>query len=407
MTETPSLPPDTPEPPAALTPLPGAALMRWQRQVYVSQVDARVRSALSTPAPFVERMVHFWSNHFAVSIDRRPQAALAATLESEAIRPHVLGRFEDLLLAVVRHPAMLLYLDQPRSIGPNSDAARRAAARGRREFGLNENLAREILELHTLGVQGGYGQDDVQELARALTGWTIAGFGPGAPAGDGADPRTAFVDALHEPGPRTLLGRRYAEGGAQQAETMLVDLARHPATAHHLAGKLARHWIDDAPSAETVDAIAAVYRRSDGDLPTTFAAVVDARAAWQTPLAKFKTPWEFVVSAMRAAGVSATGTRPEALAGSLAALGQRTWQPGSPAGWPDTAERWAAPDALMKRVDWAAAFAQRAGTLDARQVAQAALPGVLGTATREEIARAETPAQAMTLLLASPEFLRR
>src|SRR5512140_3209525 len=242
---------------------------RDARETYVAAVGARATAALDTPAPFVERLVHFWANHFAVSVDKLPVVGLAGAFEADAIRPNVLGRFEDMLLAVTRHPAMLLYLDQANSIGPQSIAARRIADRtGARQRGLNENLAREIMELHTLGVRTGYTQDDVTEFARALTGWSIVGPG-GAPRGgaaalaeSGAEPAAGesfqYRPAIHEPGTRTILGRSYGESGdgQGQARAVLHDLAAAPATARHIAFKLARHFVADEPPSGVVQRLA-------------------------------------------------------------------------------------------------------------------------------------------------------
>lgn len=386
---------------------------RFQRACYVAHVQARVGAALATERPLVERLVHFWSNHFALSADRRPQSVLAGPFENEAIRPNVLGRFSDLLLAVEQHPAMLLFLDQARSIGPQSAAARRAASRqssaatpGPGLPGLNENLAREILELHTLGVQGGYAQIDVQELARALTGWTITGYGPrgGASAESG---RAVFLPDRHEPGERRLLGGAYPAAGQAQSRDMLLDLARHRATARHLAGKLARHFVADAPPAELVDHLAASFLDTDGDLPSVYRALLAHPLAWRTAHAKFKSPWDFVISALRAVDAREAAPRPDAVAGLFTELGQRVWTPGSPAGYADTVQRWAAPDALLKRVEWGAVLGRRSASRDPRELALQVLPGVLSSATRVEIARAESPAQGLALLFASAEFMRR
>src|SRR4051812_6238487 len=187
-------------------------IRKASRDYYLTSVAARTEAALTTPAPFVERLVHFWANHFAVSADKLQVIGLAGLLEFEAIRPHVLGKFEDMLLAVEQHPAMLLYLDQAQSVGPDSRLGGFAAARGRK-VGLNENLAREIMELHTLGVRSGYSQADVTEFARALTGWTVDGLGRGPAAraigGGGAPGTFHFAEAIHQPGARTILGRRY------------------------------------------------------------------------------------------------------------------------------------------------------------------------------------------------------
>ncbi|MFO1244783.1 MAG: DUF1800 domain-containing protein [Ramlibacter sp.] len=380
------------------------AYLRKAREEYIAAAGARTASALQTTTPFVERLVHFWANHFAVSVDKLLVVGLAGGFEADAIRPHVLGRFEDLLLAVVRHPAMLLYLDQAQSIGPASPVALRAHERQPlRGRGLNENLAREILELHTLGVRGGYTQDDVTEFARALTGWTL-------PADDGASGVTAtfrFVPALHEPGPRTVLGRSHAAGGEQQARDILHQLATAPATAQHIARKLARHFVADDPPPALVARLAATFLRTGGDLPSLYRDLVAAPEAWQPTGAKFKSPWDWAVSSFRALGRSEV---PAMQATNLLnQLGQPVWRPGSPAGYDDGAATWAAPDALLRRVEAAQRIATQAGgAVDARTLAPRLLPGgALGEATASAIARAESGNTALALLLVSPEFLRR
>jgi uncharacterized protein (DUF1800 family) len=333
----------------------------------------------------------------------------------------VFGRFESMLLAVERHPAMLLYLDQARSVGPESVAARRAAAADpERRRGLNENLAREILELHTTGVRSGYGQADVTELARALTGWTVAVAPDAGAAGTGmarevvvaagseavAPGRFVFRPALHEPGPRVVLGERYELTGEAQAAAILRRLAVLPATARHLAHKLARHFAGDAPAPALVDRLAAAFVQSGGDLPSVYRVLIESPEAWEPARAKFKTPWEWTLSALRGLGWREVGA--DDVAGVLAQLGQPTWRPGSPAGYDDVAASWAAPDALMRRVELAQRFAARAGAMvDARALGPQLLPGGLSASTATAIARADSPATALALLLASPEFMRR
>jgi uncharacterized protein (DUF1800 family) len=378
------------------------AYRREAREDYLAAVGARAASALQAPAPFVERLVHFWANHFAVSVDKIAVVGLAGALEADAIRPHVLGRFEDMLLAVVRHPAMLLYLDQANSIGPDSPMGLRAAERqAPRRRGLNENLAREILELHTLGVRSGYTQQDVTEFARALTGWSI-------PALDGEEGRDAFRfrPAVHQPGTRALLGRSYAQPGEDQARTILHDLAMAPSTARHIAAKLARHFVADDPPAALVQRLAETFLRSGGDLPSLYRALVEAPESWQPAFAKFKTPWEWGVSALRALG--RTELPPVQVANLMNQLAQPVWRPGSPAGYDDVAASWAAPDALVRRVEVAQRIALQAGdAVDARALGPRILPGVLREATASAVARADSPANGLALLLVSPEFLRR
>jgi uncharacterized protein (DUF1800 family) len=380
------------------------AYLRQGRDEYVAAAGARMASALQTPTPFVERLVHFWSNHFAVSVDKLLVVGLAGGFEADAIRPHVLGRFEDLLLAVVRHPAMLLYLDQAQSIGPESLAGQRAQDRQRKR-GLNENLAREILELHTLGVRSGYTQDDVTEFARALTGWTLPGDGRGAD--DDASATFRFVRALHEPGARMVLGRSYADAGEQQARAILHDVATAPATARHIAAKLARHFVADDPPPALVQRLADTFTRTGGDLSSLYRELVAAPQAWQAASAKFKSPWEWAVSSFRALGRNEMP--PMQATNLMNQLGQPMWRPGSPAGYDDVAATWAAPDALLRRVEVAQRIAAQAGdALDVRALAPQALPGdALGPVTTRAIANADRSGTALALLLVSPEFLRR
>nr|WKF61165.1 hypothetical protein HUO10_005695 [Paraburkholderia busanensis] len=384
--------------------------------LYRSSVNARVASALTTQTPFVERLVHFWANHFAVSTEKPGVAALAGSFEAEAIRPHVLGRFEDMLVAVERHPAMQLFLDQTRSVGPDSMAALRAEQRNpERKRGLNENLAREIMELHTLGVRSGYSQDDVTEFARALTGWSVAA-GPGANANAnarrfGAQPDAApgsfvFRAALHEPGSRTIMGRRYDQPGEEQALAVLHDLAASPATAQHIGGKLARHFVGDNPPPGVSERLAGVFARSGGDLPAVYRALLDSHEAWSPTPLKFKTPWEWTISSMRGLGWQDLGNLQTAPL--LTQLGQPVWRPGSPAGYDDIAASWAAPDALVRRVEMAQRFASRVGDrLDARALGQTLTAGSLSAPTATAVGRAESASTAIALLLVSPDFQRR
>ncbi|MBN3766276.1 DUF1800 domain-containing protein [Burkholderia sp. Ac-20365] len=387
------------------------AVRMESRDTYRSAVNARVASALTSPAPFVERLVHFWSNHFAVSIDKGPVAPFAGAFEAEAIRPHVLGRFEDMLVAVERHPAMQLFLDQTRSVGPDSIAAMRAAQRNpNRKPGLNENLAREIMELHTLGVRSGYTQEDVTEFARAMTGWSIA-------AGQGPQPNNAppgafvFRPQVHEPGTRTIMGRRYDQPGEGQTLAVLHDLSTSPATATHIATKLARHFVADNPPPDVVDQLATAFMRSRGDLPTVYRALIDSDAAWSSVAVKFKSPWEWTISSMRGLGMrELTGNAGNAvqMAPVLTQLGQQVWRPGSPAGYDDIAASWAAPDALVRRVEIAQRFAARVGDrLDARSLGQTLTAGSLSEPTQLAVSRAESASTALALLLVSPDFQRR
>lgn len=380
------------------------------RGLYVDDAVARMQSAVATDRPFLERLVHFWGNHFAVSVDKLTVLGVAGSFEREAIRPHVLGSFQDLLLAVEQHPAMLLYLDNFQSVGPNSAAARLRARRQseldspKQKVGINENLAREILELHTLGVDGGYTQADVTEFAKVITGWSIGGGEGRLRAGDPG--RFYFRAALHEPGARNLLGKRYGDDGITQGIAVLRDLAHSPATARHIATKLSRHFIADDPPASAVDHLSQVFLSTNGDLPSVYRALIDLPEPWVQPLSKFKTPSDYIFSSYRALELPVPEGQ-KALA-PFELLGQRVFSPGSPAGWPDRSADWDGSSSVLKRLEWADQVGQRVGSLvDAKERAPQALGSVMGDHTRVAIAHAESGAQALTLLLASPEFMRR
>jgi len=382
---------------------------------YRAQVLARAQSAALTARPFAERLVHFWTNHFAVSADKGAVFGVAGTLENEAIRPHVDGRFVDLLTAVEQHPAMIGFLDNQYSVGKDSELAQLAARRAararrddpdkpRREFGINENLAREILELHTLGVNGGYTQSDVTGFAQIITGWSIGG-GKGRLAG-GIPGRFYFRDNLHEPGAKTFLGKTYYEEGQRQGEAVLADLSRNPATAHFIAGKLVRHFIADDPPPAAVERVARAFLKTGGDLPHVYAALIEAPEAWDADMRKFKTPEDFVFSTLRAMNVSPR--QPEEVLRSFDLLGQRQYTPGSPAGWPDTAKSWDGSDALMHRVLWASRVAGRYEQgIDPVDFAASSLGAYVRPETVTALRRAASSSQALALLLMSPEFQRR
>jgi uncharacterized protein (DUF1800 family) len=350
-----------------------------------------VQRRLTGEQPFRERLVDFWMNHFTVSRRAGSLTSLVGSYEREAIRPHVTGRFADMAVAVARHPAMLIYLDNAGSIGPTSANGRRTRR------GLNENLAREMLELHTLSPAGGYTQGDVQELAKILTGWSFA---------SGAEPYGfQFRTASHEPGDKHLLGRRFGPGEAE-GEKAIRFLAEHPATWRHLAVKLARHFVADTPPPEAVRALETVLRDSKGDLAATSHALIALPQAWDPPLTKFRPPIDYVIAAGRALGVA------EAQAGQMlnafTNLSQPLWRPEQPIGWPDVAADWAAPEALMRRVDWAYTIAGRAGRgVDAAQAVETALGPLARAETVTEMRRAGSMRDALTLLLGSPEFMHR
>ena len=399
------------------------------RQQVQADIRARLVTAATTQRPFAERLALFWSNHFTVSVGKGSTQGLAGVFEREAIRPHIAGRFADLLHAAVSHPAMLRYLDNQLSAGPQSalvlrlrrrssaaaeagSSAASAAANAPRVTGLNENLAREVLELHTLGVAGGggaygpwggYEQADVAALAAVLTGWRGPRTDPSALPGDGS---ATFDPLWHQPGPKTVLGRSHAEGPLA-LRAVLDDLARQPSTARHISFKLARHLVADQPAPALVARLARRFTETDGDLPSLYATLVDAPEAWESAPAKLKTPEEFVLSSARLLRVGDKLAQRAADAG-LAALGQRPQSAGSPAGWPDSAADWLGPEAVWKRVEWAVLVAERAGgAVDARALAQASLGPLLAETTRFQIERAADGPQALALLLMAPEFQRR
>ncbi len=376
------------------------------RETYKTDAAARCQTAIDSDTPFQERLVQFWSNHFTVSGQRPPLLALAAPYENEAIRPHVLGRFADLLLAVIRHPAMLIYLDNAESVGPMS---RVGAQRAR---GLNENLARELMELHTLGVNGGYSQTDVRELAKILTGWTVTGPAkPGMARPGQMQPQQPgsfrFAPGAHEPGEKTLLGKTYAEAGEEEGVQALQDLARHPATARHLATQLARHFIADDPPAAAVAALEREYRDSDGDLGRVTRRLISLPEAWQPAQRKLRSPNDWVTAVFRAVDPQADDRGLKAL-GVLRQLGQLPMMAPSPAGWPDMLADWLSPEALMARIDLAQLFGRRLGAaIDPRQLAEATVGPILSQDTHVQIVNAPSRAEGLALLLVSPEFMRR
>lgn len=363
--------------------------------IYEREIGARLARAGQMPTGFSERLVMFWSNHFAVSLKDATLRSTAGSFEREAIRPHVLGRFADMLKAVERHPAMLAYLDNNQSIGPNSDQAARNSRRG-----LNENLARETLELHTLGVDGGYTQADVTALARILTGWTIV-----SPDDDGFNGgRFTFAPARHEPGDQTVLGRSFAEDGVGQGEAVLDMLARHPATARHIARSVAVHFVADEPPPELVDRLAARFRDTDGDLAELARTLVLAPEAWDAPATKMRSPQEFVLAAARLTGRPSDA---KTLINQLTALGQPVWNPGSPKGYSDRTDEWLSPTGLSMRLDVADQIARASAGLEPLPLLDEAFGPLASEETVRAVRRAESRAQGVALVLMSPEFQRR
>lgn len=390
------------------------------RQAVQADVRARLTTAALSTQPFNERLALFWANHFTVSLAKGSARGVVGAYEREAIRPHIGGSFQSLLQAAVTHAGMLRYLDNDQSAGPRSAIVQRQARRTReagerppRVTGLNENLAREVLELHTLGVAGGglayggwggYTQADVTEFARVLTGWRV----PLAAAmfGGSDEGASRFDPAWHDPGTKTVLGRSYSAGPGALA-AVVSDLALHPSTARFLSVKLARHFVADTPPPALVARMETAYLQSGGQLPALYRALLDAPEAWLPQPAKLKTPEEFVVSTARLLGLGAQAFERAPDAG-IATLGQRVQGAPSPAGWPDMAEEWLGPDAVWKRVEWATRVADRVGRrVDARALARASLGPLLSDDTTRQIERAADGPQALALLLLAPEFQRR
>ncbi|MFM9975990.1 MAG: DUF1800 family protein [Beijerinckiaceae bacterium] len=400
MTETESNPM---QPGAPAVAPPGQASRQARQQnpqieqiIYRNEALARMRKAGEPEIGFGERLALFWSNHFCVSVQKGQIArATAGALEREAVRPHVFGKFADMLLAVEKHPAMLFYLDNRQSVGPGSRAG------NNRRAGLNENLAREILELHTLGVDGGYTQVDVTALARIITGWTFTG------AAERLGPAGTFLFApnRHEPGEQKLLGRIYSDTGVGQGETALRDIARHPSTARHIARKLVRHFVsEDAPPA-LVEQLARVFRETQGDLGQVSRALIDHDDAWKGDLVKIRTPYEWLAAITRFSGPPKDFSQ---ILQPLAVLGAPLWAVPGPNGYPDTSAHWGSPESIRSRLDLSAVIGRRLGDrFNPSELGEQLFASALSTETAQAIRRAESKHQGLAILMMSPEFQRR
>jgi uncharacterized protein (DUF1800 family) len=359
---------------------------------FFREAQAHYRAATTAEIGFVERLVWFWSNHFCVNSD---DTAQAGAYEREAIRPHVLGKFADLVLAAESHPAMLIYLNNNISMGPNSTAGIN------RDRGLNENLGREILELHTLGVRTGYTQDDVISFAKTITGWTIYNTNDAPDRGG----EFLFHPRFHEPGSQTVMGKAYRNTGVEQGRAVLADLARHPATALHVATKLARHFVADDPPPALVETLRQKFIETDGDLWEVSKALVQAPESWAPEQRKLKRPSEWMMSYLRAAGFPGNG---RTIVPALTRLGEPLWRPPAPKGFADTEADWI--DGIAHRLDTANAFAQNQTNydrIDPKAMLETALGPLASAETRNAVTRAETKQQAITLVLMAPEFQRR
>lgn len=386
--------PNAAAPPAAK---PALQPLNVIQKTFRAEALARLQRATLVACGFTERLVVFWSNHFCISATKGELARIwAGAFEREAIRPHVLGRFADMLRAVEQHPAMLFFLDNQQSLGPDSRAGQN------RKRGLNENLAREIMELHTLGVGGGYTQGDVTSLARIITGWTFAGR-----KGQLGTPGSfVFNSNAHQPGPQTLLGKTYEAAGLAQGEAALADIARHPSTANFVATKFVRHFVADDPPPALVARLRDVFVRTDGDLKALATALVDSDEAWRAPPTKMRSPYEFLVASGRL--LAHVPEDPSRYLNGLNLLGQPLWSPAGPNGFPDTNAAWAAPEGMKLRLDIAAQIGARLGNnIDALDLLEFAAADAASIETRRTVERAESRQQALALLLMSPEMQRR
>lgn len=354
-----------------------------------ADIAAECAQWMTAEDSFRERLVLFWTNHFTTSRRTFECSALIGSFIREAIRPNVNGDFGALLLAVMRHPAMLIYLNNAQSVGPNSPVGLRL------HKGLNENLGRECMELHTLSPAAGYTQADVTAMAAILTGWSVKPRAPGA--------GFLFRANAHEPGPKTLLGRQFPEG-EQGGIDALAYLAAHPATARHISTQLARHFVADDPPAPLVEALTARYLETGGNLPAVMRVLIESSASWE-PLSKLRTPIDFVCATARAAAVAPDQW--EHIPGTLANLGQPVWLAPSPKGWSDLAADWVEPALMLRRVEFAYNVAGQSAGQDPLQLTDIALGPAAPAGLRQAIAGAGSRREAIALLFSSPEFWRR
>lgn len=381
------------------------------RGIYRDEIMARLRKQMQPEVGFVERLVMFWTNHFFVNAGMNgPARAMAGEMERNRIRRHVLGNFRDMLGAVISHPAMIHSLQNGQSIGPNSPFGRN----GNR--GLNENLARELLELHTVGVSAGYTQQDVENTARILTGWSVVTPWQGHNGWHGGTPQTIgrfiFRQNWQEPGAFRVMGRTYGQPGIRRVWALLDDLALHPSTAQHIAFKLVKHFITDTPTPAMVNPVARAFLRSGGDLAETARALVRRPAAWRLPARKIRTPYELFVAQRRALGVAWTDDDFNLVMAALGFLSHRPWEWDFPDGFPDDSDFWLTPDAAVNRLGATQAVlrrvvAQRPNLPPAARIAAGVLGQTISAATLRTIRGTDNNVHALAGLFLSPEFQRR
>lgn len=382
----------------------GKAQRKAMSQAYERSIRARFARAVDDLPGFGERLVWFWADHFTVAGNSLRQNLMAAAFIEDAIRPHLAGRFADMMYAAETHPGMLAYLDQINSIGPNSISARRNPRKPR---GLNENLAREMIELHSLGAGAAYTQHDIEQLAELLTGLTYNPRRPGL-----------FRRENAEPGAEIVLGESYGgrKGSLEDIRAVIADLAVHPATAAHVARKMAVHFVADDPPQALVDRLTGVFSDTGGDLAAMNLALAEAPELVSHFRAKMRQPFEFQVAGMRSLGLSGadvmalpTSILNGHLRQPLAVMGQPWGSPDGPDGWPEAAGFWASPQGLAMRINWSMAAPTR--MVDPLPDARAFLRTCLGDTASETLAwavpRAESRAEGVALVLASVDFNRR
>jgi uncharacterized protein (DUF1800 family) len=364
-------------------------IRRWKANVRIA--EARIEAAVDTKQPLHERLVHFWFDHFTVSSLVGGLSGAADLYENEAIRPHIFGNFRDMLGAVTKHPLMLVYLDNVVSVGPNSSYGQE---RGK---GLNENLARELMELHTLGVDGGYTQADVRALAKILTGWTVTPI-------EHADPiQLRFLANRHEPGEKLLLGRTIPEGGQAELETALDMLASSPKTARHIARKLAAHFIADDPPENVVSVIEQRFIETGGDLKAVTRALIEHPASWNPDARKVLLPEDWSVALARLAGMDGARAAP-ILQTATTSLGQRVYGAPSPKGWPDSVGAWLTPETVIARASWALKIMEEWSVETDPRLLVTSYGFVEGEDAVRAITGAPSRSDGLALIAASPRF---
>ncbi|MFC3693444.1 DUF1800 domain-containing protein [Chenggangzhangella methanolivorans] len=381
--------------------LEGASPTPRPENVRLREYKARIAKHLQPEIGFVERLTIFWANHFAMSFRKAP--LLRGTIgqfERDVIRRNALGSFPQMLHDAMRHPAMIRYLDNDESIGEESTLGLK------RRVSYTENLARELMELHTVG-SGNFTEDDVKALAKMLTGWSIVRASEATPASAG---QFMFRPDWHQPGPQRFFGETIPEGGMEQADRAFAILAAHPATARRVATKLARHFVADQPTEEMIAPIAQAFIDSGGDLKRTAEALLTLDAAWSVPMAKIRTPYEMLVAQFRALGSALLDEESGVMDRILTTLNQPTWDTPSPEGFADETPNWLSPNAMAFRLDAVQQIAKVIGRrvfVNPATLSRDLFGAALSTQTRERVAAGGSQLAGLTILFASPEFQRR